>query len=166
MGWANHQVEDVCEASSHPKWKTYWNCIRFITSFEVKVDPFGLVEILVTVIDAISEKKDAVAFIEKLKHKVKICDKAIWLCKVYLEHLNDLEATKKIIEDLKDVFVKANNITPLHGKYYMLASQYYRVVSKHAEYSRCGLQFLGCSIDEFLGLAALLGDFAIAGRHR
>lgn len=45
----------------------------------------------------------------------------------------------------------------------------YSVVGKHAEYYRCGLQFLGCSIEEFpkeqwpqqaffLGLAALLGE--------
>lgn len=46
---------------------------------------------------------------------------------------------------------------------------FYSLVGQHSDYYRCGLQFLGCSMDEypkeewpqhafFLGLAALLGD--------
>lgn len=150
------------------------NLIPFHFHFYNRINPFGLVEICAVIVETITDKSEAVAFLEKLKEKVKICDEAIWLCKVlqgqlYLEFLNDLESTKKIIEDLKDVLDQAGNITPVHGKYYMLAAQYYRVVGQHADYYRCGLQFLGCSIDEFpkdqwpqqaffLGLAALLGD--------
>lgn len=90
-----------------------------------------MVEIATVIIESIQDKQEAVNFIEKLKDKVKICDEAMWLCKVlqgqiYLEHLNNLEETKKIIEDLKDVLEEAGNITPVHGKYYMLAAQYYR----------------------------------------
>lgn len=88
---------------------------------------------------------------------------------IYLTYLNELEDTKKIIEELREVLEEAGNVTPVHGKYYMLASQYYRRVGQHSDYYRCGLQFLGCSMDEypkdqwpqqafFLGLAALLGD--------
>lgn len=121
-----------------------------------------------------SNKVDAVAFLDKIKEKVKICDEAVWFCKVLqgqiqLEHLNDLTATKKIIEDLKDILEEAGNVTPVHGKYYMLASQYYRLVGQHSDYYRAGLQYLGCSLEDvpkeewpqqafFLGLAALLGD--------
>lgn len=146
----------------------------FISTFETKINPFGLVEIATVIIGHISDKKEAVAFIEKLKDKIKICDEALWLCKVlqgqiYLEYLNDLDATKKIIEDLKDNLEEAGNVTPVHGKYYMLAAQYYRLVGQHSEYYRCGLQFLGCSLETFpkdqwpqqaffLGLAALLGE--------
>ena len=86
-----------------------------------------------------------------------------------MSNLNDLDATKKIIEDLKDVLEEAGNVTPVHSKYYMLASQYYRRVGKHSDYYRCGLQFLGCAAEDFpkdqwaqqaifLGLAALLGE--------
>lgn len=133
-----------------------------------------MVEILSVVVGHITDKKEANNFLEKLKEKVKICDEAVWLCKVLqgqiqLEHLNDLDATKKIIEDLKEILEEAGNVTPVHGKYYMLASQYYRLVGQHSDYYRAGLQFLGCSIDEFplddwpqqaffLGLAALLGE--------
>lgn len=88
---------------------------------------------------------------------------------IYLDHLNDLDNVKKIILELKEVLEEAGNVTPVHGKYYMLASQYYKRVGQHADYYRCGLQFLGCSMDEyprdqwaqqafFLGLAALLGE--------
>ena len=47
---------------------------------------------------------------------------------IYLEFLNDLDSTKKIIEDLKEILEEAGNVTPVHGKYYMLASQYYRLI--------------------------------------
>ena len=147
---------------------------NFISSFEMKINPYGLVQILEVLVDHISDKKEAVEFLEKLKEKVKICDEAIWYIQVLqgnllLTNLNDLQATKKIIEELRDVLEEAGNVTPVHGKYYMLASQYYRRVGQHSDYYRCGLQFLGCSLEDypkdqwaqqafFLGLAALLGD--------
>jgi 26S proteasome regulatory subunit N9 len=147
---------------------------NFIQSFETKINPYGLVDIAAVIIERMSDKKEAISFLEKLKDKVKMCDEAVWLCRVlqgqnYLEFLNDLESTKKIIEDMKDTLEEAGNVTPVHGKYYMLASQYYRLIGKHAEYYRTSLQFLGCSIDTFpkeqwaqqacfLGLAALLGE--------
>jgi 26S proteasome regulatory subunit N9 len=129
---------------------------------------------LTVVIGHMTNKTDAVQFIDKIREKVTICEEAVWLCKViqgqiYLEFLNDLEQTKKIVEELKDTLDEAGNVTTVHGKYYMLAAQYYRLVGKHSEYYRCGLQFLGCAIDTypkeewaqqafFLGLAALLGE--------
>ncbi|XP_065074305.1 26S proteasome non-ATPase regulatory subunit 13 [Ochlerotatus camptorhynchus] len=147
---------------------------NFICVFETKINPYGLVEILTVVVSHIADKKEAVAFLEKLKDKIKVCDEALWMCKVlqgtiYLEALNELDETKKIILDLKDLLEEAGNVTPVHGKYYMLAANYYRLVGQHSDYYRCGLQFLGCSMDSypkdqwpqqafFLGLAALLGE--------
>lgn len=147
---------------------------NFICVFETKINPYGLVEILTMVVSHIADKKEAIAFLEKLKEKVKVCDEALWMCKVlqgqiYLEALNELDETKKIILDLKDILEEAGNVTPVHGKYYMLAANYYRLVGQHSDYYRCGLQFLGCSMDSypkdqwpqqafFLGLAALLGE--------
>ncbi|KAI8045124.1 26S proteasome non-ATPase regulatory subunit 13 [Drosophila gunungcola] len=147
---------------------------NFLSTFETKINPYGLIQILEVVVDNIADKKEAIDFLEKMKDKVKICDEAVWYLQVmqgnlYLSNLNDLNATKKIIEELRDVLEEAGNVTPVHGKYYMLASQYYRRVGKHSDYYRCGLQFLGCSLDDyprdqwaqqafFLGLAALLGD--------
>jgi len=146
----------------------------FITTFEMKINPYGLVQMGEVIVDQMSNKTEAITFLEKLKEKVKICDEAVWYVQVlqgniYLTNLNDLDATKKIIQDLRGVLEEAGNVTPVHGKYYMLASQYYRRVGKHSDYYRCGLQFLGCSGENFpkdqwaqhaifLGLAALLGD--------
>ncbi|XP_001357827.1 26S proteasome non-ATPase regulatory subunit 13 [Drosophila pseudoobscura] len=147
---------------------------NFLSTFETKINPYGLIQILEVVVDNISDKAEAIEFLEKIKDKVKICDEAVWYLQVmqgnlYLTNLNDLNSTKKIIEELRDVLEEAGFVTPVHGKYYMLASQYYRRVGKHSDYYRCGLQFLGCSLDDyprdqwaqqafFLGLAALLGD--------
>uniref|UniRef100_D3TN29 26S proteasome non-ATPase regulatory subunit 13 n=1 Tax=Glossina morsitans morsitans TaxID=37546 RepID=D3TN29_GLOMM len=147
---------------------------NFIQTFEMKINPYGLVQILEVVVEHISDKKEAIEFLTKLKDKIKICDEAVWYIQVlqgniYLTYLNDLDAAKNIIEELRDVLEEVGNVTPVHGKYYMLASQYYRRVGKHSDYYRCGLQFLGCSLDDFprdqwaqqaffLGLAALLGD--------
>lgn len=147
---------------------------NFICVFETKINPYGLVEIISVVVSHIVDKKEAVAVLETLKDKVKVCDEALWMCKVlqgtiYLEALNELDETKKIILDLKDILEEAGNVTPVHGKYYMLAANYYRLVGQHSDYYRCGLQFLGCSMESypkdqwpqqafFLGLAALLGE--------
>lgn len=131
-------------------------------------------EICEVITSHISDKNEAIQFLDKLGEKVKICDEAVWYTKVlkgniYLSDLNNLEECKKIIEELREVLEEAGNVTPVHGKYYMLASQYYRRVGDHTNYYRCGLQFLGCSMDDypkdqwaeqafFLGLAALLGE--------
>lgn len=156
------------EASLMPLYK------EFLSSFESKINPYGLVEILTIVVSFISDKNEAVQFLERLAEKVKINDQSVWYCRVqqgqiYLEHLHNLDATKKIIEELKEVLEESGNVTPVHGKYFLLASNYYRRVGNYSDYYRCGLQFLGCSLDEypreewpqqafFLGLAALLGD--------
>lgn len=142
--------------------------------FTLRINPYGLVEIVEVIVEHIADKNEAVEFLNKIKDKVKICDEAVWYTKVlqgniYLTNLNNLDACKKIIEELRDTLEDVGNVTPVHGKYYMLASQYYRQVGKHSDYYRCGLQFLGCSIDDYpkdqwahqafcLGLAALLGE--------
>lgn len=139
-----------------------------------RINPYGLVEICCVVASHIADKAEANKFLAKLQEKVKVCDEAVWFCRVLqgqnsLEHLQDLPATKAIIEDLKEVLEESGNVTPVHGKYFLLASQYYRRVGQYSDYYRCGLQFLGCSLDVypkeewpqqafFLGLAALMGD--------
>lgn len=63
-----------------------------------------------------------------------------------------------------------DGVTTVHGRYYLLAAQYYRQQGKHADYYRTALRYLGCielndlSKEEqeqhafFLGIAALLGE--------
>lgn len=139
-----------------------------------RINPYGLVEICAVIAGHIADKAEANQFLAKLQDKVKVCEEAVWFCRVLqgqnsLEHLHDLPATKSIIDDLKEVLEVSGNVTPVHGKYFLLASQYYRRVGQYSDYYRCGLQFLGCSLDVypkaewpqqafFLGLAALMGD--------
>uniref|UniRef100_A0A1B6I5W3 26S proteasome non-ATPase regulatory subunit 13 n=1 Tax=Homalodisca liturata TaxID=320908 RepID=A0A1B6I5W3_9HEMI len=148
---------------------------NFIQGFENKINPLALVEIIAFIVPKFSDYKEAVEFLEATEPKVKINSEAVALCKVlqgqiYLEKLNDQAATKKIIEDVEKIMDDADGITSVHGRYYLLASQYYRLQGKHAEYYRTALRYLGCveladmsKSDQvqhalFLGLAALLGE--------
>ncbi|XP_046673427.1 26S proteasome non-ATPase regulatory subunit 13 isoform X2 [Homalodisca vitripennis] len=148
---------------------------NFIQGFENKINPLALVEIIAFIVPKFSDYKEAVDFLEATEPKVKINSEAVALCKVlqgqiYLEKLNDQAATKKIIEDVEKIMDDADGITSVHGRYYLLASQYYRLQGKHAEYYRTALRYLGCveladmsKSDQvqhalFLGLAALLGE--------
>ncbi|XP_030749020.1 26S proteasome non-ATPase regulatory subunit 13 [Sitophilus oryzae] len=148
---------------------------HFLQTFENKINPLSLVEIVAVVIEQFKNPSEAVAFLEKTEPKVKISSDAVNLCKVlagqiYLEKLNNLEATKKIIEQVEATLDNADGVTPVHGRFYLLASQYYRIQGDHAQYYRTALRYLGCiDIDIlseetkmqhafFLGLAALLGE--------
>lgn len=88
-------------------------------------------EIVAYVVEQYQDKREAVAFLEKLEGKVKVNTDAQNLCKVLagqilLEKLNDLNATKKIIEEVEVTLDNADGVTPVHGRFYLLASQYYR----------------------------------------
>lgn len=88
-------------------------------------------EIVAIVVEHYKDPKEAVAFLEKTQPKVKINPDAQNLCKVlagqiYIEKLNDLEATKKIIEEVEATLDNADGVTAVHGRFYLLASQYYR----------------------------------------
>lgn len=92
---------------------------------------------------------------------------------IHLEKLKDLDATKKVIEEVEKTLDNADGVTAVHGRFYLLASQYYRIQGDHAQYYRTALRYLGCieldTLTEetkmqhafFLGLAALLGKFTI-----
>lgn len=163
----------------HPSLQKGTNLIQlynnFIHVFENKINPLSLVEILAHVVVQFEDKREAVAFLEKAEAKVKSSNEALSLCKVLsgkimLEKLGDQEGTKKIIEEVEKILDDADGITTVHGRYYLLASQFYRLQGKHADYYRTALRYLGCvelsdlSLTEqeqhafFLGLAALLGE--------
>ncbi|XP_015588768.1 26S proteasome non-ATPase regulatory subunit 13 [Cephus cinctus] len=148
---------------------------NFLSTFENKINPLTLVEILAHVVLQFQDKQEAVKFLEKAETKVKGNNEAVALCKVLtgqilLDKLNDQDRAKKIIEDVEVMLDNADGITTVHGRFYLLASRLYRLQGKHAEYYRTALRYLGC-IDLstltkkeqeqhafFLGLAALLGD--------
>ncbi|KAL6433127.1 hypothetical protein ACFW04_006407 [Cataglyphis niger] len=149
--------------------------VNFLSTFESKINPLSLVEILAHVIQQFQDKQDAIKFLEKTETKVQSNNEAIALCKVLkgqilLDKLNNQEQAKKIIEEVEAMLDNADGITTVHGRFYLLASRLYRLQGKHAEYYRTALRYLGCielsslSRQEqeqhafFLGLAALLGE--------
>ncbi|XP_020710650.2 26S proteasome non-ATPase regulatory subunit 13 [Athalia rosae] len=148
---------------------------NFLSTFENKINPLSLVEILAHVIQQFQDKQEAITFLEKTESKIKNNNEAVALCKVLsgqilLDKLNDQDRAKKVIEDVELMLDNADGITTVHGRFYLLASRLYRLQGKHAEYYRTALRYLGCielntlSKQEqeqhafFLGLAALLGE--------
>lgn len=163
----------------HPSLQKGDNLIQlyknFLSTFENKINPLSLVEILAHVIEQYPDKREAIKFLEATEPKVEKNNEAVSLCKVLegqllLDKLNDQEKTKKVIEDVEAMLDNADGVTTVHGRFYLLASRLYRLQGKHAEYYRTALRYLGC-IDLntltkqekeqhafFLGLAALLGE--------
>lgn len=149
-----HQLTlKVQELVNQPSLKSGDNLIQlynnFINTFENKINPLSLIEIVAHIVEQYPNKKDAIAFLEKMETKVKMNDEALALCKVlqgqiYLEQLNDLDATEKIIEQLEGTLEDADGVTPVHGRFYKLASEYYRVRGPLARYYRAALRYVGC----------------------
>ncbi|VVD03369.1 26S proteasome non-ATPase regulatory subunit 13 [Leptidea sinapis] len=121
----------------------------FIHTLENKINPLSLVEIVAYVVPQYKDKKEAIAFLQQVETKVKRNDEALALCKVlqgqiYLEKLKDVDATEKIIEEIENKLIDANGITPVHGRFYKLASEYYRVRGPMGAYYRAALRYVGC----------------------
>lgn len=148
---------------------------NFIQVFENKINPLALVEIVVQIIPQFKNPNDAVKFLESIETKVKANSEAVALCKVlqgniHLLQLNNPDAAKKIIDDVEKIIDEADGVTTVHGRFYLLASKYFRQKGQHADYYRTALRYLGCielsDLDKsqqvehafFLGLAALLGE--------
>lgn len=148
---------------------------NFIQGFENKINPLALVEIVSNIIPQYTNPRDALTFLESIEGKVKSNSDAIALAKVLqgnilLDQIGDQEATKRIIDDVEKILDDADGITTVHGRYYLLASKYFRQKGHHADYYRTALRYLGCielsdltTVEKeqhafFLGLAALLGE--------
>lgn len=57
-------------------------CFIFYLKFAFRINPLSLVEIIAHVVKQFTNKKDAIAFLEKMEAKVKANDEALALCKV------------------------------------------------------------------------------------
>ncbi|XP_063044262.1 26S proteasome non-ATPase regulatory subunit 13-like [Engraulis encrasicolus] len=147
---------------------------NFLSDFEHRINPLSLVEIILYVIRQISDPNDSVTFLEKTQEKVKSSDEAVILCKTTIGglklDLNELPATKKLIEEVEETLNNLPGVTSVHGRFYDLSSKYYRFIGNHALYYKDALRYLGCvdikDIPETekqeraftLGLAGLLGE--------
>lgn len=147
---------------------------NFIADFEMKINPLSLVEMCAHIFKKIPDPNEAIEFLQKIQEKVKANTEAVILCmtltgQMKLSQLKDVDGTKKSIEETEVLLDTLDGVTSVHGRFYALSSDYYRLIGKHAEYYRDALRFLGCTdIAEmpkeeqmerafYLGLAALLG---------
>lgn len=121
---------------------------NFITHIENKINPLSLIEIVAHVTHQYKDKKEAITFLEGMVPKVKNNHQAWTLCKVlqgqlYLDYLKDLESTSKIIDEVEETLEDVDGVTPVHVRYYKLASDYYRICGPLANYFRAGLRYVG-----------------------
>uniref|UniRef100_A0A8C1GYX4 26S proteasome non-ATPase regulatory subunit 13 n=1 Tax=Cyprinus carpio TaxID=7962 RepID=A0A8C1GYX4_CYPCA len=139
---------------------------NFLSDFEHRINPLSLVEIILHV--AKQMPGTARCFL------VKASDEAVILCKTSIGSLkldiNDLPATKKLIEEVDEMLNNLPGVTSVHGRFYDLSSKYYRIIGNHAMYYKDALRYLGCveakDLPEAeqqeraftLGLAGLLGE--------
>ncbi|OWF44717.1 26S proteasome non-ATPase regulatory subunit 13 [Mizuhopecten yessoensis] len=147
---------------------------NFLADFEHRINPLALVELVIYVVRQITDPKNAIEFLEKVTEKVKGTDTARVLCLTTMGtirlKMKDLETTKTLIEECRDILEKIDGITTVHGRFYELSSNYHKLMGNHAEYYKEALRYLGCTtLDEIpsaeqversfnLALAALLGQ--------
>ncbi|KAL4622806.1 26S proteasome non-ATPase regulatory subunit 13 [Arapaima gigas] len=157
-------VQDPCFATGDGLIQLYEN---FLCDFEHSVRNEDTSHFL-------TDPNVAITFLEKTKEKVKSSEEAVILCKTSIGSLkleiNDLPATKKIIEEVEEMLNNLPGVTSVHGRFYDLSSKYYRIIGNHAAYYKDALRYLGCvdvkDLPEAeqqeraftLGLAGLLGE--------
>lgn len=164
-------VQNPCFCKGEGLVQLYEN---FICDFEHRINPLSLVEMLLHVVRQMPDPNTAITFLEKTKEKVKSSDEAVILCKTVIGSLkldiNDLPATKKLIEEVEEMLNALPGVTSVHGRFYDLSSKYYRIIGNHALYYKDALRYLGCvDVKDLpgaeqqeraftLGLAGLLGE--------
>lgn len=147
---------------------------NFIADFETKMNPLMLVEIIAHVLRFETNPAAALASLQQLKEKVKTNQDASVLCSILAARIkldqNDLPGVKAILEEIGPIVDEETGVTPVHGRYFKLSSDYHLLMGNHNEYYREALRYLGCTklADEnpldlknrafALALAALLGD--------
>uniref|UniRef100_A0A671WLZ5 26S proteasome non-ATPase regulatory subunit 13 n=1 Tax=Sparus aurata TaxID=8175 RepID=A0A671WLZ5_SPAAU len=158
-------VKDPCFKTGDGLIQLYDN---FLSDFEHRINPLSLMEIILFVARQMTGENN-------MKQRgVKSSDEAVILCKTSIGSLkleiNDLPATKKLIEDVEEMLNNLPGVTSVHGRFYDLSSKYYRIIGNHASYYKDALRYLGCvDIKDLpetekqeraftLGLAGLLGE--------
>ena len=91
--------------------------------------------------------EDRLAFLKQLQEKVKANKEALALCKVLsgsiiLHEKGDQPEAKNIMEEIGKILDETDGVTPVHGRYYLLCSDYYRMQGKHADFYRASLRYI------------------------
>lgn len=147
----------------------------FIQPIESKMNQFTFMKIITHILTQFTDPKETVAFLETLEPKVKNDKEALIYCKilqgeVHLEKLKNQDEAARLIAEIETLLADIEEIGIVHNRYYSLASQLYRIQSKHTDFYRTCLKYLGSMelssipVKEqmqhafLLSLAALLSD--------
>lgn len=151
---------------------------NFVADFEMKMNPLLLVDFASKVVAQIDNPVACIELIETLKPKVKHNKMASVLCSIIIgeqsQMKNDTATVEKLLEELSTEIDDVDGVTPVHARYYLLASDHFKKKGDHCKYYRNSLRYLGClnEADEIfknpgpvqleraftMALAALLGD--------
>lgn len=146
---------------------------NLIKDIEDRIKPESLVTLVQCVIGEITDVKDAIAFLEPIKEKVKHNVLAISSLNTTIAELRmglgELDEAKKLLAECEETLHAVNGVTSTHADYYRVAAQLKQIQSDHAGFYTDALRFLGCVDKDALsdeekamrafdlGLAALLG---------
>lgn len=150
---------------------------NFVSVFESKMDPDPLIEFASKVVQQINDPDKCIQLIETLKSKVKHNKMASVHCSIIIAEQkqikNDIKEVERLLEELHNEIDHVDGVTPIHARYYLLASDHYKKIGDHCKYYRNSLRYLGCLSDSAfkkagqldhqdraftMALAALLGD--------
>lgn len=110
----------------------------------------SLTEICAIVVKQIATADDRLTFLKQLQEKVKNNKQALALCKVLMGNIvlhekGDQVETKNMMEEIEKILDETDGVTPVHGRYYSLCSDFYRIQGKHADYYRASLRYISTS---------------------
>lgn len=113
----------------------------------------SLTEICAVIVKQIKTTDEQLTFLNQLLEKVKDNKQANALCKVLIGNITlhekgDQAETKKMIEEIEKILDQTDGVTQVHGRYYLLCSDFYRIQGKYASYYRASLRYSKVS-DEF-----------------
>lgn len=120
----------------------------FVQPIENKMNPFTFMKIISHIITQFTDPKEIVTFLETQEPKVKSDKEALIYCKilqgeVHLDKLKNQEEAAKLINEVETLLADIEEIGIVHNRFYLLASQLYRIQSKHTEFYRTCLKYLG-----------------------
>lgn len=146
---------------------------KFLSDFEHRINPLSLTEMALHIVRGVEGKDEALKFIDSISEKVKAHEESLILLTteagtVLLKN-DDMAEAKKKVEQAGEKLEALDEVTTVHGRYYLLSSEYYRRIANHYKFYHDALRYLGCTplaeIPELeqlerafqLSLAALLG---------
>lgn len=110
-----------------------------------RINLLSLTEFCAHVVKQLPGADERLAFLKQLQDKVKANKEALALCKVLsgniiLHEKGDQPETKNVMEEVGKILDETDGVTAVHGRYYLLCSDLYRIQGKHADFYRASLR--------------------------